>query len=91
VAWKSSVEAAMSLMEVIQMAVVPALQVEIPTASVTASTPDPSVGEQCLQADLDTSVGMNARSLDPKLARILPEVVAATWEVRWLREILPAA
>jgi hypothetical protein len=91
VAWKSSIEAAMSLMEVIQMAVVPALQVEIPTALVIASIPDPSVGEQCLQADLDTSVGVNARSLDPKLARILPEAVAATWEVHWLREILPTA
>jgi hypothetical protein len=80
-----------SSMEAIQRAAVPALQVEIPTASATTSTPDPFVGEQSLQDDLDTGVEEDARSLDPKAARILPEVVAATWEVHQLREILPTA
>jgi hypothetical protein len=45
------------------------------------STPDPSVGEECLQADLDMGVGEDARRLDPKAARILSEVVVAMWEV----------
>jgi hypothetical protein len=66
-----------------------ALQVEIPTAVVAASSPDLSVGEEDLQADLDTTVGADASSLDPKAARILPE--AATREVHQLREILPTA
>jgi hypothetical protein len=57
--------------------------------SVMASTPDPSVGDECLQADLDKGVGEDARSLDPKKARIPPEAVAATWKVHRLREILP--
>jgi hypothetical protein len=67
-----------------------ALLVEIPTAVAAASSPDPdpSVGEGGLQADLDMAVGVDARSLDPKAARILPEEVAATWEVHRLREIL---
>jgi hypothetical protein len=78
-------------MEVIQRAVTLALQVEIPTASATSSTPDPSVVEECLQADLDTCVGEDARSLDPKASRILLEPVAAMWEVHRLREILPTA
>jgi hypothetical protein len=60
-------------------------------ASVTASTLDPSVGEECLQVDLDTGVGEDARRLHSKAARILPEAVAATWEVHRLREILPTA
>jgi hypothetical protein len=59
----------------------PALQVEIPMASVMASTPDPYVGEDCQKADLDMAVGENARSLDLKAAIILMEAVAATWEV----------
>jgi hypothetical protein len=63
--------------------------VKISTASVTASTPESSVGEECLQADLDTCVGEDARSLDPKAAKILLEAVVATWEVHRLREILP--
>jgi hypothetical protein len=42
---------------------------------VAASSPDPSVGEEGLQADLDTNVGADASSLDPKAARILSEVV----------------
>jgi hypothetical protein len=37
---------------------------------------------------LDTAVWADARRLDPKAARILPEEVAATWEVHQLREIL---
>jgi hypothetical protein len=37
----------MSSTEVFQRAVVPALQVEHPIASVTASTSDPSIGEEC--------------------------------------------
>jgi hypothetical protein len=35
-------------MEVTQRATTPALQVEIPTTSALASTPDLSVGEECL-------------------------------------------
>jgi hypothetical protein len=42
--------------------VAPTLSIEIPMAAVVASSPDPS---------------MDASSLDPKAARILPEVVAA--------------
>jgi hypothetical protein len=49
------------------------------------------VGEECLQADLDTAVGADASSLDTKAARILPEAMAATWEVHRLWEILPTA
>jgi hypothetical protein len=59
---------------------VSALQVEIPTTSATASTPDPSVGE-CLLADLDMGVGEDARRLDPKVARNLLEALADVWEV----------
>jgi hypothetical protein len=51
-------------MEVIQRAAAPALQVELPTASAMASTPDPSMGEECQRADLDTAVEEDARSLD---------------------------
>jgi hypothetical protein len=78
--------------KVIQRVATPALQVEIPMASVSASTntPDPPVGK-CLQADLDTAVGADANSLDPKVAKTLPEAVATTWEVHRLREILPTA
>jgi hypothetical protein len=53
-------------MEAIQRAATPALQVEIPKASMTPSTPDPSVGEECLQADLDMGVGEDARRLDTR-------------------------
>jgi hypothetical protein len=52
--------------------------VEIPMAAAVTSSPDSSVGEGGLQADLDTAVEANTRSLDPKAARILPEEVAAT-------------
>jgi hypothetical protein len=75
--------------EVIQRAAAPALQVEIPTVS--ASTPDPSMGEEGLQADLDTTVGADSSSLDLKAVTILSEAVVATWEVHRLREILPTA
>jgi hypothetical protein len=61
--------------------VAPALQVEIPTVAAEASSPDPSIGEEGLQADLDTTVGADASSLDPKTARILPEAVPTTREV----------
>jgi hypothetical protein len=50
--------------EAIQRAVAPALQVELPTASTMASTPDPSMGEECQKADLDMVVWEDARSLD---------------------------
>jgi hypothetical protein len=50
-----------------------ALLVEFPMAAATASSPDPSMGEGSLQADLDTAVGTDAGSLDPKAARIPPE------------------
>jgi hypothetical protein len=63
--------------------------VEILTASV--STPNPSVGEEGLQADLEMAVGVDASSLNPKAARILSEAVAAMWEVHQLWEILPTA
>jgi hypothetical protein len=59
--------------------------------TVSASSPDLSMGEKGLQADLDMVVGEDASSLDLKAARILPEAVAATWEVHQLREILPTA
>jgi hypothetical protein len=72
-------------------AVAPALKVEIPMVAVVASSPDRSVGEEGLQADLDTTIGSDASSLDPKASRILPEAVVATWEMHRLREILPTA
>jgi hypothetical protein len=43
--------------EAIQRVTMPALQVELPTASATASTPDPSVGEECQKVDLDMAMG----------------------------------
>jgi hypothetical protein len=54
----------MSSMEVIQRAVPPALLVELLMALVTAGTPNPSVGEECQKANLDTTVGEDARILD---------------------------
>jgi hypothetical protein len=74
--------------EVIQRAVTPALQVEIPMMTAAASSPDPSVGEEGLQADLDIVVGADVSSMYPKAARILPEPVTTTWEVHCLQEIL---
>jgi hypothetical protein len=35
------------------------------------------------------AVGEDTNSLDLKAARILPEAVAATWEMHRLREVLP--
>jgi hypothetical protein len=55
--------------------------VEPPTASVMSSNPDPAVEEEFRKANLDTTVGDGARSLDLKVARILSEVVTTTWEV----------
>jgi hypothetical protein len=49
------------------------------------------MGEEGLQADLDTTVGADSSSLDLKAVTILSEAVAATWEVHRLREILPTA
>jgi hypothetical protein len=77
-----------TLTEASQRGAVHALLVEIPTMVAAASSPDPSVGEGGLQANLDTAVGVDARSLEPKAAKILLEAVAATWEVHRLREIL---
>jgi hypothetical protein len=65
------------------------LQVEIPL--VAASSPDPSVGEESLQTDLDMTVGVDTSSLDPKAVRILLDVMLVTWEVHQLRKILPTA
>jgi hypothetical protein len=62
-----------SSMEAFQRAAAPALQVELPMASVMTSNPDPSVGEECWKTDLDTTVGDGDRSL--------PKAVAATWKV----------
>jgi hypothetical protein len=56
--------------------------------SASTSTPDPSVGEECLQADLNMAVGADTDSLDPNMGRILPEVVTTTWEVHRLWEII---
>jgi hypothetical protein len=50
-------------------------------ASVTASNPHPTVGQECRKPDLDMNVGEGARSMDLKAARILPKVVAAMWKV----------
>jgi hypothetical protein len=77
--------------EITTVAAASALQVEIPTATVAASSPDPSVGEEGLQVDLDMAVAVDASSLNLKPARILTEAVAATWEVQRPREILPTA
>jgi hypothetical protein len=71
----------LSSTEAIQRVAMPALQVEIPMAVVTAGSPDAYVGEEGLQTDLDTIVGADANSLDMKVARILHEAVAATREV----------
>jgi hypothetical protein len=60
--------------------IVPTLRVEIPMAAEAASS---------LQADMDMAVGADARSPDPKAARILLEVVAATWEVHQRRRSSP--
>jgi hypothetical protein len=46
------------------------------------------VGEAGLLAVLDTAAQADAKSLDPKAAKILSKAVAATWEVHRVREIL---
>jgi hypothetical protein len=56
-----------------------------------ASSPDLFVGEEGLQANLDTTVGVDTSSLHLKATRILPEAVPATREVHQLWEILPTA
>jgi hypothetical protein len=76
-------------MEVIRRVTAPTLQVEMSTVSALTSTPDPSVGEECFQADLDTAVGADASSLDLKAARIVLEALAATWEVHQVRGSSP--
>jgi hypothetical protein len=53
------------------------------------NAPDPSVGEKCLQADLNMGVDEDTKRLDQKAARILSEVVVATWEVHRLRRDPP--
>jgi hypothetical protein len=78
------VEEALSSIEAIQMVATPVLQVEIPTMAAVASSPILSVGEVGLQANLDIAVGEDDSCLDPKASRILPELVAAMWEVHWL-------
>jgi hypothetical protein len=47
-------------------------------AAASSPDPDPSVGEGDLQVDLDTTVGADARSLDPNVDRILLEEIAVT-------------
>jgi hypothetical protein len=64
VAWESYVKAVVSSTETVQRAAALALQVELPTASATASSPDPFVGEECRKADLNMAVVEDARSLD---------------------------
>jgi hypothetical protein len=46
------------------------------------------VGEAGLLAVLDTAAQADAKSLDPKAAKILSKAVAATWEVHRVWEIL---
>jgi hypothetical protein len=75
--------------EVSQRVAAHALLVEIPTTAVAvANSPDPSVGEGGLRADLDMAAQADAKSLDPKEARILLEAGVATWEVHRVWEIL---
>jgi hypothetical protein len=76
----------MTWTETSQRVAVHALLMEIPAAA--ASSPDPSVGDGGLEADLDMAVGVDARSLDSKASIILLKEVAATWEVHRLWEIL---
>jgi hypothetical protein len=78
--------------EVFHEVAAPALQVvqvELPTMLATIINPDPSVGKECQMTDLDTVVEEGARRMDLKAARSLPEVVADTWKVHRLWEILP--
>jgi hypothetical protein len=43
--------------EAFRRVMTPALQVELPMASLTASNPDLAVGEECRKANLDMAVG----------------------------------
>jgi hypothetical protein len=43
--------------EAFQRTTMPALQVELPTASMTTNNPDPAMGEECWKTDLDTTIG----------------------------------
>jgi hypothetical protein len=70
--------------EAIQRAAATALQVKIPIASAMASTPNPSVGEECRKADLNTAVEEDAWSLDLKVVKILTDMVTNTWKVHGL-------
>jgi hypothetical protein len=64
------------------------MTVQLPMASAMAGILDLAVWE-CWIAVLDTTMGEGARSLDLKVARILPKVVVTTWKVHQLWEILP--
>jgi hypothetical protein len=75
--------------EAFQRATMSVVQVELRTASMTASNPHLAVGEECQMADLDMAMGEGTRSLYLKVARSLSEVVANTWKVHRLREIFP--
>jgi hypothetical protein len=55
-------------------------------ASAASTNLDLAVGEECRKTDLDTT---GTRSQHPVAARSLPKVVAATWKVHQLHEILP--
>jgi hypothetical protein len=54
-------------MEAFQRVAMLALLVEVPTASPSANTPDPAVGEECLKTDPEAA---GARSLYLVAARI---------------------
>jgi hypothetical protein len=69
----------MTSTEASQKAMAHTLHVEIPMVA---------VGEGGLQGVLDTPAQADAKSLDPKSARILPKMVAAMWEVHRVWEIL---
>jgi hypothetical protein len=76
-------------MEAFQRAVAPALQAELPTMLAMTSNPNPSMGEECRKADLDTTMWEGVRNMDLKASRILSEEVVISWKVHWLWEILP--
>jgi hypothetical protein len=52
----------------------PALQVKILIASASASTPDPLVGEEGLQTDMDMTIGADASSLEAVAATVTPHI-----------------
>jgi hypothetical protein len=55
---------AVSSTEAFQRAAMPALQVDLTIALVTASNPNPSMEEECWKSNLDMTMGEDARSLD---------------------------